>query len=101
MDCQTGRHGDAWGHFDIIGRVRSWDGLIVLLRKPVRETPAWSWSKSCLMDSVQKNPEDRNLGTWIFRGYVHGNTFIGRWRETGTSANVVGFEGGFVVEKQP
>jgi hypothetical protein len=34
---QTGsRHGDAWGHFTIRGRVRAWDGLVVLLRFPVR-----------------------------------------------------------------
>jgi hypothetical protein len=33
-----GRHGDAWGHYRFIGRVRPWDGLIVLLRTPVVET---------------------------------------------------------------
>jgi len=34
---QTGEHyGEAWGHFSIYGRVRAWDGLIVLLRVPVR-----------------------------------------------------------------
>lgn len=34
---QTGeRYGDAWGHFTIHGRVRPWDGLVVLLRFPVR-----------------------------------------------------------------
>ncbi|KAL0945455.1 hypothetical protein HGRIS_000945 [Hohenbuehelia grisea] len=32
---ETGeRHGDAWGHYTIIGRVRSFDGRVALLRTP-------------------------------------------------------------------
>jgi hypothetical protein len=29
-------HGKAWGQFTFLGRVRSWDGLIALVRLPVR-----------------------------------------------------------------
>lgn len=36
---QTGEsQGDAWGHFTVMGRVRYWDGLIVLLQTPVGAT---------------------------------------------------------------
>ena len=31
----TEHHGNAWGQYSYIGRVRPWDGLIVLLRTPV------------------------------------------------------------------
>jgi hypothetical protein len=31
-------HGMAWGRFTFLGRVRSWDGLIALVRLPVRVT---------------------------------------------------------------
>jgi hypothetical protein len=30
-----GKHGDAWGRYTFLGRVRPWDGLAVLLRTPV------------------------------------------------------------------
>jgi hypothetical protein len=30
------RHGQAWNHYKFYGRVRRWDGLIVILRVPVR-----------------------------------------------------------------
>lgn len=71
------RHGSAWGSFHIIGRIRSWDGLVVLLRTPVQD--------------------DEEMGRLVFRGYLHDGNFVGRWRETNTAADVVGYEGGFVV----
>lgn len=78
---KTGEHyGEAWGHFSIYGRVRAWDGLIVLLRVP-------------------SNPLEEHLGKWIFKGYLHGQNFVGRWRETSTPWNSIGYEGGFVVYK--
>ncbi|TFY51482.1 hypothetical protein EVJ58_g10540, partial [Rhodofomes roseus] len=40
------RYGQAWNHYRFYGRVRKWDGLIVLVHVPV---------------------EDRGLGTYIFR----------------------------------
>jgi hypothetical protein len=32
----TELHRNAWGHYIYLGRVRRWDGLVVLLRTPVR-----------------------------------------------------------------
>lgn len=78
---QTGeQHGAAWGHFDLIGRVRPWDGLVVLLRTP-------------------RNPAHSYLGKWVFRGYIHNENFVGRWREISTAPDLTGYEGGFVVCK--
>ncbi|RDB25822.1 hypothetical protein Hypma_006293 [Hypsizygus marmoreus] len=74
------RDGAAWGHFTLIGRVRPWDGLVVLLRSP-------------------RNPNEPHLGRWIFKGYVHDQNFVGRWRDTSTHVGTPGFEGGFVVRK--
>ncbi|TFK73283.1 hypothetical protein BDN72DRAFT_814820 [Pluteus cervinus] len=76
------RHGDAWGHFTIVGRVRAWDGLIVLLRKPT-------------------HPLQAHLGQWVFRGYIHDKNLVGRWREISTPVGMLGFEGCFVVSKVP
>ncbi|KIK03002.1 hypothetical protein K443DRAFT_131626 [Laccaria amethystina LaAM-08-1] len=78
---ETGeRHADAWGYYTIIGRIRPWDGLIVLLRTP-------------------RDLQQHFLGTWVFKGYLHDQNLVGRWRETSTPANIVGYEGGFVVRK--
>lgn len=78
---QTGeKHGAAWGHFNIIGRVRPWDGMVTLLRTP-------------------RDPEQAHSGKWVFRGYVHDQNFVGRWRETNTAPDTDGYEGGFVVAK--
>ncbi|KDR78686.1 hypothetical protein GALMADRAFT_244185 [Galerina marginata CBS 339.88] len=80
----TGRtgetYGEAWGHYEIVGRVRPWDGLVVLLRVP-------------------SNPLEQHLGRWIFKGYLHDQNFVGRWRETSTPLDSIGYEGGFVVYK--
>lgn len=39
-------------------------------------------------------------GRWIFRGYIRaGGSLVGRWRETGTSMDVAGYEGSFVLGK--
>ncbi|KDQ55950.1 hypothetical protein JAAARDRAFT_208208 [Jaapia argillacea MUCL 33604] len=54
-------HGQAWGAFNFIGRVRLSDGMITLKREP-------------------KNAGDANLGTWVFEGYLLGGQFVGRWR---------------------
>ncbi|KAF9475448.1 hypothetical protein BDN70DRAFT_883714 [Pholiota conissans] len=73
-------HGDAWGHYTIYGRVRPWDGLVALLRFPT-------------------NPDDAHLGKWIFRGYLHNQNFVGKWRETSTPIGLIGYEGGYAVHK--
>ncbi|KAF8622009.1 hypothetical protein AX15_007363 [Amanita polypyramis BW_CC] len=77
---ETGSPGDAWGHFQVIGRVRPWDGFVVLLQIP--------------------GPTSAHLGRWIFKGYVHERNFVGRWRETSTSVGMVGLEGGFVMTRR-
>ena len=41
------RHGAAWGHFNFVGRVRLWDGLCVLLRKPVSSELDYLRDKRC------------------------------------------------------
>jgi hypothetical protein len=74
------QQGDAWGHFTIIGRVRSWDGLCVFVRTPT-------------------NPHEAHFGRWIFKGYLHDDRLVGRWRETSTSVENIGWEGGFVMCK--
>ncbi|KAF5379763.1 hypothetical protein D9615_005748 [Tricholomella constricta] len=71
------QHGDAWGHYKIIGRVRPWDGLIVLLRSP-------------------RDPEQAHLGEWVFKGYLHDQNLVGRWREKFVPVTSIGFEGAFV-----
>lgn len=60
--------------------MRPWDGLVVLVRTPA-------------------SPADAEKGKWVFRGYVHGEHWVGRWRETVSRPNVVGYEGAFVVRK--
>jgi hypothetical protein len=50
-------------------------------------------------DFRQRDPNDAHLGQWIFRGYLHDQNFVGRWRETSTPIGVVGFEGSFIVCK--
>lgn len=98
LTFQSGqRHGDAWGHYTIIGRVRPWDGYIVLLRTPVC---VQIYTRFCSLTlPPQRDPNQSHLGQWIFRGYIHDRNFVGRWRETTTPVGMVGFEGGFVVYK--
>jgi hypothetical protein len=73
-------HGDAWGHFTFLGRVRSWDGFCVFIRIP-------------------KNPDETHFGRCIFKGHIHEDRLVGRWRETSTSVHHFGWECGFVVCK--
>ncbi|THU83391.1 hypothetical protein K435DRAFT_844066 [Dendrothele bispora CBS 962.96] len=80
---ETGEaEGSAWGHYNLIGRVRPWDGFIVLLRTP-------------------KDHQNSGLGRWIFRGYVHDRNLVGRWRETATGVRDIGYEGPFVAKLEP
>ncbi|KAH7871063.1 hypothetical protein F5879DRAFT_946349 [Lentinula edodes] len=74
-------NGAAWGHYLFVGRVRLWDGFIVLLRTP-------------------RDPTRSNLGRWLFRGYLHDGNFVGHWRETSTSPNLTGYRGEFVAHNR-
>lgn len=74
------RESPAWGSFSFIGRVRPWDGFVVLLRRSTHAAHAYH-------------------GRWIFKGYIHERSLVGRWRETGTAVDQLGYEGGFVLCK--
>jgi hypothetical protein len=96
-------HAAAWGDHVFVGRVRSWDGLVVLLRLPRVATRA---GESPHAAAFHADPHARghdhgqaHSGRWVFRGYVHGGNWVGRWRETATAVDVVGLEGGFCVSK--
>jgi len=94
------REGPAWGTYSFIGRVRPWDGFVVLLRIPVRENV---WLASFISSNPlyhQTNPaHSYTTGRWIFKGYIHERSLVGRWRETGTAVDQLGYEGGFVLCK--
>ncbi|PSR74766.1 hypothetical protein PHLCEN_2v9563 [Hermanssonia centrifuga] len=73
------RHGDAWHHFVFYGRVRKFDGLIALVRRPISEP---------------------TRGVQIFRGYViGGKTWIGNWRALTADINSLPLEGPFVASR--
>lgn len=90
------RQGEAWGYYSYIGRIRPWDGLVVFLRVPVRNAVARLFvPKPSITDQI--NNQYRDTGRWIFKGYVHERSLVGRWRDTVTDEHAVGFEGGFVL----
>ncbi|KAF8582252.1 hypothetical protein K439DRAFT_1618421 [Ramaria rubella] len=70
----------AWGRQSYIGRVRDWDGLIVLVQLPTtRESSV------------------------VFSGYVHGGqNLVGRWRESNrvTPVDEPGWEGVWSMSKR-
>ncbi|KAF8520995.1 hypothetical protein JB92DRAFT_2828040 [Gautieria morchelliformis] len=72
LTAQTGdRFSSVWGDKAYYGRVRDWDGLVLLF-------------------SVA-TPGEPSL---IFSGYIHGNTnLVNRWRETATPVDFPGREG--------
>ncbi|KAF9532676.1 hypothetical protein CPB83DRAFT_880763 [Crepidotus variabilis] len=74
------RHARAWGDYSLYGRVRAWDGLVILFRFPT-------------------SPTQDGLGRHLFKGYIHDRNLVGRWRDTFTPKNMIGYEGGFVVAK--
>lgn len=78
-----GRHRDAWGGYDFYGRVREWDGLIGVVRKP-------------------RGNEDGTVGEYLFLyGYlVGGENWVGNWRFTGVDAGIIGYEGAFVMSRR-
>ena len=77
-----GRHKDAWGEYEFYGRVREWDGLIGVVRKP-------------------KGNEADERGCLFFYGYlVGGENWVGNWRFTDADGAVVGYEGAFVMSRR-
>jgi len=76
-----GQGHSSWGEFELIGRVRAGDGFVTL-------------SKEYL---------DGDRGKWLYRGYFvgdeHGN-YTGRWRDTLSPAEVLGYEGCFFMGRR-
>lgn len=75
----SGMGHSAWGRFVLRGRVRAWDGMVIL--------------------SKEYRPDGR--GRWLYRGYVTaGGTLVGRWRDSFTPADMSGYEGPFVLNRR-
>lgn len=75
----TGVGHSAWGRFIISGHVRVWDGLCYLVKEYA--------------------PDQR--GKWIYRGYVtNDDIMVGRWRDTFTHDDYVGYEGTFILSRR-
>ncbi|KAF9223345.1 hypothetical protein BS17DRAFT_796036 [Gyrodon lividus] len=94
------RQGEAWGYYSYIGRIRSWDGLVVLLRIPVRNIHTQLFVLLNFTDQMNNQHHHHGRGRWMFKGYVHERSLVGRWRDTATGMHTVGFEGGFVLCKE-
>ncbi|KAF7317076.1 hypothetical protein HMN09_00442200 [Mycena chlorophos] len=72
-------HGQAWNHFSFYGRVRSWDGMVGILR-------------------VSSDPR---LGTLLFYGYiVAGYKFVGNWRTANEDVTAPAYESSFVLARR-
>ncbi|WWC97065.1 hypothetical protein V866_003942 [Kwoniella sp. B9012] len=70
----SGRARTSWGWAKMRGRVRSWDGLVIMEMTYSRHV----------------------MGRWIWKGYLHtGGYMVGRWRDTFTAENLRGYEGAF------
>ncbi|KAI0354271.1 hypothetical protein OH77DRAFT_1426339 [Trametes cingulata] len=77
----TGEGHSAWGQFNLVGRVRPCDGFI----------------------SLSKEYVDGDRGQWLYRGYMVGNAegnLSGRWRDTLSPPDVLGYEGCFVMSRR-
>lgn len=74
------RHRAAWGHHEFYGRVRPWDGLVGILRRPANRN---------------------SRGYLFFYGYiVGGETWVGHWRFSNAEGAVLGYEGAFAMSKR-
>ncbi|KAI0759283.1 hypothetical protein BD413DRAFT_617880 [Trametes elegans] len=83
------RHARAYGNFIYYGRVRSWDGLVVLVRVPGPHLAPLS-------------PRPETLDTYVLRGHLLGGVnFVGAWRAAngGDTVHVLPIEGTFAVSK--
>ncbi|KZV63420.1 hypothetical protein PENSPDRAFT_745672 [Peniophora sp. CONT] len=71
----------AWGEFNLVGRVLLHDGLI----------------------AISKEYIDDDRGKWLYRGYLAGDThgnMAGRWRDTLSPADQMGYEGCFFMGRR-
>lgn len=75
----SGSGHSAWGSFVLRGRIRAWDGMLIL--------------------SKEYRPDGR--GRWLYRGYITaGGCLIGRWRDSFTPGDMSGYEGPFVLNRR-
>jgi hypothetical protein len=74
--------GMAWHHFTFYGRLRSYDGLISMVRVP--------------------SPGLENVhGRWLFSGYLTGQkNIVGTWRSLRYAHNIPAFEMPFILSKR-
>jgi hypothetical protein len=79
-------HGQAWNHYIFYGRVRTWDGLIALVRVPRHVNGS----------------EHGYLGRWVFTGYIVGaQNFVGTWRAIGVAdVGIPTWESAFTVSRR-
>ncbi|KAI0742868.1 hypothetical protein C8Q80DRAFT_1191188 [Daedaleopsis nitida] len=71
----------AWGQFNLVGRIRPCDGFI----------------------SLSKEYVDGDRGRWLYRGFMVGNAegnLSGRWRDTLSPTDMLGYEGCFVMSRR-
>ncbi|KAI0672575.1 hypothetical protein C8Q78DRAFT_1078082 [Trametes maxima] len=84
----SARHDLAYGNFTYYGRVRAWDGLVVLVRAPAAPR----------VPALGRDPD--TLDVYVFRGYlVGGENFVGAWRHVTDSVHTIPIEGPFVVSR--
>ncbi|KAI0946302.1 hypothetical protein AcV7_010314 [Taiwanofungus camphoratus] len=77
----TGEGHSAWGQFNLVGRVRPCDGFISLSKEYMRG----------------------ERGRWLYRAYMVGNAhgnLSGRWRDTLSPPDVLGYEGCFMMSRR-
>ncbi|EPQ55881.1 hypothetical protein GLOTRDRAFT_138631 [Gloeophyllum trabeum ATCC 11539] len=77
----VGEGHSSWGQFNLLGRVRPWDGFV----------------------SLSKEYVDGDRGKWLYRGYLVGNAeghIAGRWRDTLSPPSVPGYEGCFAMSRR-
>ncbi|KAF8761334.1 mitochondrial carrier family [Rhizoctonia solani] len=78
----TGEGHSSWGSFKLRGRIRAWDGMIILVKD-------------------YDGPNTQGRGRWLYKGYVvSGGNWVGRWRDTFTSELLSGYEGVFSVTRR-
>ncbi|KAF8583492.1 hypothetical protein K439DRAFT_1412011 [Ramaria rubella] len=64
----------SWGDFMLRGRVRASDAFVSVLKEYIGQA---------------------ERGRWLYRGYLIGGRFVGRWRDVMTPMDTIGYEGGF------
>ncbi|CUA71567.1 putative mitochondrial 2-oxodicarboxylate carrier [Schizosaccharomyces pombe 972h-] [Rhizoctonia solani] len=77
----TGEGHSSWGVFKLRGRIRAWDGMVILVKD-------------------YDGPNTQGRGRWLYKGYVSGGNWVGRWRDTFTSERLSGYEGVFSVTRR-